>query len=89
MTVKLMTEEHLEFLSLTRGCIDSFVSTLVKRSHCWNSHVAAHIWSVTKLNYDSNKSQCSSMYKTQFLVETSYAYNSAYLDKTPHIAVSV
>ena len=43
MTVKLLTEQHLEFLSLKGGCTGSSESTLVKIPHCWKSHVAAHI----------------------------------------------
>ena len=43
MSVKLLTEHHLEFLSLKRGCTGSTESTLVKKPHCWKSHVAAHI----------------------------------------------
>ena len=45
VTVKLLTEQNLEFLSLTRGCTGSSESTLVKMSHCWKSHDAAHITS--------------------------------------------
>ena len=37
MTVKLLTEHHLEFLSLKGGCTGSSESTLVKMSHCWKS----------------------------------------------------
>ena len=43
MTVKLLTEHHLEFLSLKGGCTGSFASTLVKMPHCWKSHVTAHM----------------------------------------------
>ena len=43
MTVKLLTEQHLEFLSLKRDCIGSSESTLVKMSNCWKSHAAAYI----------------------------------------------
>ena len=43
MTVKLLTEHHLEFLCLTGGCTDSSESTLVKMPHCWKSRVVAHI----------------------------------------------
>ena len=39
MTVKLLTEHHLEFLSLKGGCTGSSESTLVKMPHCWKSHV--------------------------------------------------
>ena len=43
MIVKLLTEHHLEFLSLTGGCRGSSESTLVKIPHCWKSHVVAQI----------------------------------------------
>ena len=43
MIVKLLTEHHLEFLSLKGGCIGSSESTLVKMSNCWKSHDTAHI----------------------------------------------
>ena len=43
MTVKLLTEHHVEPLSLKGGYTGLFESTLVKIPHCWKSHVAAHI----------------------------------------------
>ena len=45
MIVKLLTEHHLEFLSLKGGCRGSYESTqsLVKMPHCWKSHVMAQI----------------------------------------------
>ena len=43
MNVKLLTEQYLEFLSLTGGCTGSSESTLVKIPHCWKSHVTAHL----------------------------------------------
>ena len=43
MTVKLLTEHHLEFLSLKGDCTGSSESTLAKMPHCWKSHVVAHI----------------------------------------------
>ena len=43
MTVRLLIEHHLEFLSLQGGCTCSSESTLVKTPHCWKSHVAAHL----------------------------------------------
>ena len=43
MIVKLLTEHHVEFLSLTGGCRGSSESTLVKMSNCWKSHAAAHL----------------------------------------------
>ena len=42
-TVKILTEHHLEFLSLKGGCTCSSESTLVKIPHYWKSHVATHI----------------------------------------------
>ena len=48
MIVKLMTEHHLEFLSLKEGCTGSPESTLIKNPHCWKSHAAAHIFFVLK-----------------------------------------
>ena len=44
-TVKLPTEQNLEFLSLTGGCTVSSESTLVKMPHCWKSSVMAHLFS--------------------------------------------
>ena len=38
MTVQLLTEYHLEFLSLKEGCTGTSESTLVKMPHCWKSH---------------------------------------------------
>ena len=43
MIVKLLTEHHLELLSLKGGCRGSSESSLVKMSNCWKSHAAAHI----------------------------------------------
>ena len=44
MSVKLLTEHHLKFLSLKRGNIFSSETTLVKMPHCWKSHVTAQIY---------------------------------------------
>ena len=43
MTVKLLTEYNLEFLSSKGGCTGSSESTLVKTPHCWKLHVTAQI----------------------------------------------
>ena len=43
MIVKLLTEHHLEFLSLKGGCRGSSESTLAKISIFWKSHAAAHM----------------------------------------------
>ena len=47
MTVKLLTEHNLEFLSSTGDCTGSSEPTLVKMPHCWKSHVNAHLFSKT------------------------------------------
>ena len=39
----LLTEHHLEFLSLKGGCTGLSESTLAKIPHCWRSHALAHI----------------------------------------------
>ena len=44
MSVKLLTEHHLEFLSLKGGCTGSSESIHVKMPHCWKSHVTAQMW---------------------------------------------
>ena len=48
MIVKLLTEHHLEFLSLKGGCRGSSESALVKMSNCWKSHAATQIVSSVK-----------------------------------------
>ena len=42
MTVELLTEHHLEFLSFKGGCTGSSESTLVEIPHCWKSHATAY-----------------------------------------------
>ena len=42
MIVKLLTEHHLEFLSLKGGCTGLPESRHVKMPHCWKSHALAH-----------------------------------------------
>ena len=48
MSVKLLTEHHLEFLSLRGGCTGSSESTLVKMPLCWKSHATALIQFVSQ-----------------------------------------
>ena len=49
ITVKLLTEHHLEFLSLKGGCTGSSESTHVKMPHCWKSRAT-----MTKCNISRN-----------------------------------
>ena len=51
MIVKLLTEQHLEFLSLTGGCTGSSDPTLVEMLHCWKSRVTAQLF-IIYFNYD-------------------------------------
>ena len=44
MTVKLLTEHHLEFLSLKRGSTGSPDPTRIKMPHCWKSCVTAQLY---------------------------------------------
>ena len=46
MSVKLLTEHYLEFLSLKGGCTSSSESILDKIPHCWKSHVTAQMISI-------------------------------------------
>ena len=63
MTVKLLTEHNLEFLSLKGGCTGSSESTLVKMPHCWKSHVVALFCSTTMAPTVNNQSYDHSVHK--------------------------
>ena len=54
-SIRLLTELHLEFLSLKGGRLCSSESTLVKLPHCLKSHVTAHVHPSTS-HYISHKS---------------------------------
>ena len=43
MIVKLLSEHHIEFLSLTGGCRGLSESTFVIMSNCWKSHAATQM----------------------------------------------
>ena len=53
MTVKLLTEHHLEFLRFKGSSIGSSESTLVKMPHCWKSHVAAQMYQTSCCSFDA------------------------------------
>ena len=44
MSVTLLSEQHLEFLSLKGGFTCLSESTHIKMPHCWKSHVAVHFF---------------------------------------------
>ena len=52
MIVKLLTEHHLEFLSLKGG---SSESTHVKMPHCWKSHALAEMVKGVQVTGTSHK----------------------------------
>ena len=53
MSLKLLTEQCLEFLSLNGGCTGLSEATLVKMPHCWKSRVMAQL---------SDKNRCFLLY---------------------------
>ena len=55
MSVKLLTEHHLEFLRLKEGCTGSSECIHVKMPHCWKSHVAAHFNILTQVEIESSQ----------------------------------
>ena len=55
LSFRLLTDHHLEFLSLKGGCTGSSESTLVKMPHCRKSHVGQTI--LLKGNFISNRSE--------------------------------
>ena len=61
MTVKLLTEPHLRFLSLKGGRTGSSESTLVKIPHCWKSNVMVIYFT---FNHDSPPKFAMSIFVT-------------------------
>ena len=53
MIVKLLTEQHLEFLSLKGGSRGSSESTHVKMPHCWKFHALAQICTIGSKMHDN------------------------------------
>ena len=64
MTIKLLTEHNLEFLSLNGGYTGSPESTLVKKPNCWKSHVAAQLYTYIR-NCIQRSSVLETVNKTQ------------------------
>ena len=71
MSVKLLSEHHLEVFSLKGGCKGTSESTLVKMPHYWKSHVTAHIYIYVEKYYmyaTYNFSMCANFTKCEILV---------------------
>ena len=56
MTVTLLTEQHLEFLSLKGSCAGLSEPIHIKMPHCWKSHVPAYIF------WRTERDECSKFY---------------------------
>ena len=60
MIVKLLTENHLECLSLKGGYRGSSESTLVEMSNCLKSHATAQmVWMKMRDRFEDHNSPCS------------------------------
>ena len=59
MIVKLLIEQHLEFLSLKGGYTGSSESTLVKMPHFCKSRVTAHMFAGVQDHEDSSNKRSS------------------------------
>ena len=66
MTVKLLTEYHVELLSLKGGCTGSSESTLVKIPNCCRSLATAHILTINMEIVNA----ISAFYNHSFAIET-------------------
>ena len=64
MSVKLLTEHHLELLNLKADCTGSSESTIVKIPHCWKSHVATHLIEIEAhtAQYDPDQANVTRVY---------------------------
>ena len=81
MIVKLLTEHHLEFLSLKRGYTGLSESTHVKMPHCWKSHALAHLFysespesSLSTFAFDTTSSRWKRESSVVFCVPKSGTY---------------
>ena len=81
MTVKLLTEHHLELLNLKGGCTGLSESTLVKMPHCWKSHVAAQLRACTLIRFNK---VMRTLVNSISIVQSPYntPHNNVYLDIT-------
>ena len=69
MSFKLLTEHHLEFLSLKGGCVGSSGSTLVKMTNYWKPHAEAQILR-KKVNSETNDMRLTCRYLSHSVVWT-------------------
>ena len=81
MSVQLLTEHHLEFLSLKVGCTGSNESTQVKMPHCWKSHVTAHFCCILDEYLHSEATYIDAVSPEDFSHADTYAHSDQ-LDTT-------
>ena len=67
MIAKLLTEYHLEFQSLKGGCTGSSKSTHVKITHCWKSHVTAHVI-ISRVSNSMDPDQLAFFFRGQLIL---------------------
>ena len=82
MTVKLLTEQYLEFLSLKGGCTGWPESILVEMPYGWKSHVTAHMILSKKLITKGLISLC--MYVGWYASSFSYTLRTGFLTWRPN-----
>ena len=64
MNIKLLTEHHLEVLSLKGGCTGLYETTFVKMPHCWKLHVTAQMLISATHEKDDSSSRRTSKAQT-------------------------
>ena len=68
MSVKLMTEQHLEFQSLKGGCTGFLESIHVKMPHCWKSYVTAQLSLISFYEYVEHHDKMQGYGNSKFLL---------------------
>ena len=68
MNIKLLSEDHLEFLSLKGGCTGLSESAHVKMPHCWKFHVAAHLVTISSRRVNAHDFKAFSQCMAHFVM---------------------
>ena len=86
MSVKLLTEHDLEFLSLKGDFTGSSESTLVKMPHCWKSHTTAQLNMIRVChNYRSHTNlRHRDKVMSQYIFATKYCPDRFVLNTSKH-----
>ena len=95
MSVKLLTEHHLEFLSLKGGCTGSSYSTLAKMPLCWKYHVVAHIAQCIRIQrvkqgyHSQSRDKCHKTYGSLSMTMLGTQYFKIFLELRPDVKATV